>query len=332
MKSLADLRLKYGADSPTAPPCRRYRLAKAYVQNDVPHAFRDDPPTREMFRYLQQLQRARHAAERRRVRQQNPALTTALGIYRGSPSGLRPLIEAYLLTELNEYSIAKKLGIVSDVVCWFRDAFFDVRHLLGFPARILHQVIRVVDESGRPSLDTHKLWKLAGYMLKSAALDQLLGFVQSGPDGEGGTSAWLTSQTEAIAKLHYLLAVASLGSFNPQQLAAVMKLGAAEQQRRANQDDLPQNIMEKHVQAMLEDIPFSVGVDGERQFEGTIIGEFDKSAPVLRDDELQILAAGGTVSGLKEIAGLTLPPPRRKQPSAASFAPDSLPGTQAQKK
>lgn len=325
MKSLEDLREELGVNSLTAPPNRRYRLAKAYVRNDVQRAFRDDRPTRELFHFLRQLHLARHAAERRRIRRGNWALAMALELHRGKLSELRPILEAYLLTELNHESIATKLGIASAVIEWYRDAFFDVQHLLRFPARVLHQVIRVVDESGRTSLDTHKVWKLVGYVLKSAALDQLLGIVQSDRNPEGGAVAWLASQAEAIANLQHLLAVGSLDPLNAKQVAAVLKFGFLSHAKRSSQQEEPSTFIDKHIQAMLDALPFCVGTDGELLYEGTVIGEFDKSAVELRDDELLILAAGGKVPKLAEIADLKLPPPRMKKPSLDEFKPTSVP-------
>lgn len=323
MKSLEDIRNEFGNHSFAAPPNRRYELARAYVRNDVQRAFCDDRPTRELFQYLRQLHLARHPAERRRIRRENGAPATAIELYRGKLSELRPIVEAYLLTELNHESIANKLGFPSAVIQWYRDAFFDVRHLLQFPIRILHQVIRVVDESGRTSLDTHKVWKLVGYVLKSAALDQLLGVVQSDRNPEGGAIVWLASQAEAIAKLQHLLAVGSLDPLNAKQIAAVLKSGVLGQAKRSSQQEESLNGFEKHIQAMLEDIPWSVGVDGERQFEGTLIGEFDKSGVELRDDELHILSAGGKVPGLTEVVNFKMPPPTRKKPSLDAFKPTS---------
>lgn len=323
MKSLADLRYKFSINSFAAPPNRRYGLAKTYVQNDVQCAFCGDRPTRELFRYLRQLHLARNAAERRRIRLGNWALATAIELHRGKLSELRPIVEAYLLTELNHESIAEKLGFPPAVIQWYRDAFFDVRHLLQFPIRILHQVIRVVDESGRTSLDTHKVWKLVGYVLKSAALDQLLGVVQSDRNPEGGAIAWLASQADGIVKLQHLLAVGSLDPLNAKQIAAVLKSGGLGQAKRSSQQEESLNGFEKHIQAMLEDIPWSVGVDGERQFEGTLIGEFDKSGVELRDDELYVLSAGGKVDGLEGLTDFKMPPPNKKKPSLDAFKPTS---------
>ena len=69
---------------------------------------------------------------------------------------------------------------------------------------------------------------------------------------------------------------------------------------------------------MMDSIPWAVGEDGEKQFEGTKIGEFDKSAVELRDDQLQMLAAGLDVPGLDELVGFKMPPPRKRKPTLDS--------------
>ncbi len=313
MKSLEDLRWELGVNNLSAPPNRRYRLAKEYVRNDVRRAFRDDRPTRELFQFLRRLHLARHAAERRRIRAENWALAMALDLYRGKASELRPVVEAYLLSGLKSNLIAAKLGVSADVIRWFRDGFFDVRHLLRFPARVLHQVIRIVDESGRTSLDMFKVWKLVGYVLKAGVLDQLLGVVQTDRNPEGGAVAWLGSQTEAIAKLQYLLAVSAVDPLNAKQLAAVLKFGFLGQSKRSNQQDDPLSSIERHVQAMILDLPFCSGTDGKMVVKGTPIEPFDNSAVELRDRELLILGAGGEVDGLEGLTEFEMPAPTKRK-------------------
>jgi hypothetical protein len=54
-------------------------------------------------------------------------------------------------------------------------------------------------------------------------------------------------------------------------------------------------------------MPWCCGEEGEKLYQGTEIGRYDKMAAELRDEELQLLAAGDKPPHLDEIEGLQIP-------------------------
>lgn len=308
-------REKWSPRNPLAPPDWRFRLAREYVRRGIRPSFHDDRFTRDLYQFLRKRQSARAPDQRVQLSREYPALKLAVDLYQEKPSRLRPVLEAYLLTELDVKSISKRFGLPDATVAWFRRAFYDVRHLIAFPIRVLHQLIGVVDESGEAALDNHKVWKLVAYTLKSEGLDQLLSIdADMSLLPEAGIAAWLALKTRATARIKQLISVCSLNPADPKSLHAISTLASPDHQDRRREEAKQFNHYERHVQAMLEDIPWSVGVDGEKQFEGTEIGKLDQSAVELRDDDLFKLAMGQEVPGLNEMASFTLPPPEKRKP------------------
>ncbi len=296
-----------------APPDRRYRLAKLYLRRGIPPSFNDDKITRELYRFLQKRESARESRQRGQLLSDHQGLAVAFDLHHGKAQRLRPALEAFLLTELDDKSIAKKFGLPVEALYGFRKAFYDIQHLIAFPVRVLHQLIRVAAENGEADLDVHKVWKLVGYVLKSKALDQLLDInAESSLPSEREASAWLALKTQAIVTLKQLIGVGSLNPADPKQLASLLKLS---RQVRQGSDDASHTVYEEHIKAMLDNIPWTIGDDGETQYRGTKIGKFDESAVELRDDELQLLATGHDVPGLDELADLTIPPPKKLNPT-----------------
>ncbi len=232
---------------------------------------------------------------------------------------LRPVLEAYLLTELSDSAIAAKFGVSAEIVRAYRRTFFDVDHLRKYPARIVHQVIRIVDAGGRTNLDAHRIWKLVGYRYQSKTLDQLLGI-----DGQttlmagGDPMMWLARETQTLVRFKMLLAAGSVNPEDPAQVHALLNFASYDQRSGKDRDEA-QAIETSHIKAMVEEIPWAVGDDAEKMLEGTKVGEYDNLPGEMRDDELLRTSAGEDVPGLKEKVSQPLPPPRKRKPTLDAF-------------
>jgi hypothetical protein len=99
-------------------------------------------------------------------------------------------------------------------------------------------------------------------------------------------------------------------------------LGGSGQKQR-DPEERPLNKNEELGSIILSEIPFATGEDAERLYAGTLLGKWDESPVDLRDDEVQLLAAGIEPPELEEKRNLTIPPPRRKIPVGPS-GPDEL--------
>jgi len=312
MKSLDEIRRRIASNRQSGLPDWRYRAARELVRQRVQASRHDDAPTKALRHFLEI--RREHRA-RIVLRSPDPAFTDLRMAFRirfGRLAGLIPLLESYLLSGLDDATIAKKFGLAEEVVSWFRTAFYDVEKLLTSRARILYEVIRI-SEAGRPNWDFSKVLKIVGYTLKAPALDQLLG-IQDQPVGRIEPHAWLALQSETMTSLKQLLATAKLDPSDPKQMLALLNLMA----RNTEKDSETKDVTHAHVKALLDEIPWAVGDDGKRMLSGTKLGRFDEGAAELRDHQVLRVSAGEEIQGLEDDLLKELPPPRPRTPVSKS--------------
>ncbi len=303
MRSVERSKYYLSRSNPFVPPDRRARIARFCIAHGIsPATFRDDQATWNIWRFLKKRRAACEPAERLRVELAHRDLALAFELHHGNHRRLRPLLEAYLLAGADDASLAKKLALPKRAVRWFRRAFFDVEHLRKSPLRIIHDVIGITDSEGQSALSEHKVWKLVGYLLKVDALDRF--FHDPNADGEalssGGLNAWFARHTRMILGCKRLLATSNLSTDNAQHAEMLLRLLQQEQSSQRESDAAPSTPIERHVQAMLAEIPWTAGAAAAEVYEGTVVDKYDKMAAEVRDEELQILAAGETVPGLDE--------------------------------
>lgn len=325
MQSKSDVYHRYDRDNPAAPLNRRFGLAKACVRNGLRPSFRDDANTWTVYRYVRMRAAATTGSLRAELRREYGDLFRAHSIYSGALSHLRQIIEAYILADEPFDLIGERLGLHSNVIQWFAGAFFDIERLRTSPVRMMREVVGVAVGESRSDLDAPRLWKLVGYLLKGKALD-LFFYVgaDAPPRTAEGVTAWVTKQAKLIAGVKQFVAAQALDVLRPNQLRELLQLMISLTRPDPSTAGTPQTVMEQHVQALLDDIPFMLGTDAEQMVRGTPLEEFDNSAVELRDDDLMRIAAGQKVPEAEAIKGMTMPPPRRRQPildNKSPFAP-----------
>lgn len=72
------------------------------------------------------------------------------------------------------------------------------------------------------------------------------------------------------------------------------------------------NAVEKHINAMLSELPWTVGVASEKLYAGTPVGAFDSGASELNEEEVMIYSAGLVPNSINGVAELTIS--SRKEP------------------
>jgi hypothetical protein len=87
----------------------------------------------------------------------------------------------------------------------------------------------------------------------------------------------------------------------------IVEIERSEESQKKNKTET-----ERHIKAMIDEIPWVVGADGERLNKGTLIGRFDQMATELRDDEVLKIASGEPVPSLKVDWPEELPSPKKK--------------------
>jgi hypothetical protein len=83
-------------------------------------------------------------------------------------------------------------------------------------------------------------------------------------------------------------------------------------QRSAESAEDRHNEFEKHVNAMLTELPWTVGLESKKLYEGSEIGKFDAGASELNEEELMLFGSGREPESLDDVAGLTIS--SRKEP------------------
>jgi hypothetical protein len=83
-------------------------------------------------------------------------------------------------------------------------------------------------------------------------------------------------------------------------------------QKSVKADDDRHSDIEKHVYEMLSELPYSVGRESKKLYDGTAIGQYDDSAAEVNEEELMLLGSGTIPNSLNDVPGLSIS--SRKEP------------------
>lgn len=321
MESIELSRYCYGWPNPYVPPDRRYRTAKLCQSRGILPSFcRDGKPTWDIWRYLRKRAAAYDPKQQVRLLRENHDLAIAFCLHHGRMRHLRPLIEAYLLAAADDDSIAGRVAAPPDAIRWFRLAFYDVAHYLQSPLYVHSHLIREIDKDGQAQLDTHRLWKLLGYMLGPNALDQLLHNTEAEKQTfkVGGLAAWFTQRTQAVLQSKQFVAASNLNPNEQKHVGLLLKLLMDGLHSQGQPDDQPLNHFEQCVNAMLQELPWCKGPELTPES----VRKWDETAVELPDDELLLVAAGEKLSPeSEELKNLEIPlmrdPPHKEKPNSS---------------
>jgi len=265
--------------------------------------------------------------ERDKLEQKMPGLYYAWKIYDGD-GGLHPntrfMLEARLLARQAYDRIAFGLRTNVDVIHWYEKVFFNVTPWLDAVDWIGEMVLNSSADHLVQAERAHKLDKSSGndekedgksrfevppvvkaeydFTCKSMAyyggehLCDLLfrGFIPGRPcRSQDDIDEWLNETMQMIVRRRSLQAALKfdVNKYNVMELFQA-HLRIIEIARGAEADGGKQTPIEKHIHAMLAELPWTVGKEARELFEGTAVGQFDEMAAELRDDELQLVAAG----------------------------------------
>jgi len=247
---------------------------------------------------------------------------------------MRLMMEARLLAGVSYTDIANDCKTIPETVQWYERLFFNVKDFLPHHDWILKHVLlpssdRFVEDSVdddeeefkprpssevvRPHLDM--TLKFFAYYGGPIACDAMIsGFRRN---------KQVTSQEELPEYFHeqFMAQVTrrsaqAAGQFEINKYN-VMELFAThtriiEIQRSAESAEDRHNEFEKHVNAMLTELPWTVGLESKKLFDGSSIGEFDSGAAELNEEELMLFGSGRKPESVEGVAGLTIS--SRKEP------------------
>lgn len=296
---------------------------------------RDDAYIRAGHKFNRALGNREEESERRELFWDTPGLFYAWQIFDKHTEDATggQIIQARLLARQSNEEIAKAMSTIPETIEWYEAMFFNVSDRLDnrdwitaqilLPAILRNQQVRVSDDSAdpprfrdpviaRPFLDGSL--KMFAYFGGPYLVDLMItGFQQGKPlASPDGIAAWLDGHWATTIRRRSAQAALefNVNNFNVTELFTI-HTRIIEIDRSQESADSQQSNHERHVKAMLDEIPWAVGQKGADQFKGSLLGRLDDMHGELRDDEVLKITSGQPVEGLKDNFPDKLPPPRR---------------------
>ncbi len=260
-------------------------------------------------------------------------------------------LQARLLAGQTPEQIGEAMGVMPEAVTWYAAIFFDVADKLKNRDWVTKQIIApalargnappkmVADDDeeedlpptpfkdstvAKPFLDGSL--KLFAYFGGPHLVDLMIGGMESGkpltsPDD---LKNWMDGTWSTILRRRSMQAAMSfeVNKYNVLELFAV-HTRIIEIERSEESNEQARTTTERHIKAMVDEIPWAVGDDGVKLYGGTTVGRFDSMAGELRDDELLRIASGQTAPTLSDYPD-KLPPPRRDKKSVVMAQTDEI--------
>jgi len=217
-------------------------------------------------------------------------------------------IEARILAGESNQEIADKLGTEPDIIDAYANTFFDVRAKLQNTDYVVNVVMADAVTRGLQERHYDLLWKLLGYRGGQHVLDAAInrGLVIPKPDSAGGVSAFF--QDFAVHSMKYKAAIASLTvpvNSHTQLPLIDSFVKYVEIEKNSDNASKSQATIVENIGAMLATLPFKVGTKLDSVAVKML--PFDDGAAELRNDEMMIIAAGGSLQHQNLIQELHYP-------------------------
>lgn len=313
---------------------------------------RDDEYVKKARRFLLLWRDKDDDDEREELFWEEPGLFYAYKLneqFHGNDQTPAMITQARLLAGQDYELIAKGLCTIPETIDWYEKLFFNIgdrldrrdwitAHVL-LPAIMRNRartregadivtgglmgMLRQDISIAQPFLDASL--KFFAYFGGPYMVDIMITGFQAGKKLESveHLAAWFDSHVSMTIRRRCAQAAMQfeVNKYNVMDLFAVHNAIMALEKSTDNIES-QQSTTERHIQGMLEAIPWALGADGEAVVAGTKLGEFDQLGAELRDDEVLKLSAGDDVE-LEDLTPLRIPPPRKKAPTleSLSFSP-----------
>lgn len=244
------------------------------------------------------------------------------------------VIEARLLARQSYKQIADEVGTIPDTIEWYEKLFFNVNDRLQnrdwvttqvlLPAMSRYKGIGNISEDdddsprmfdngavAKPFLDGSL--KFFAYFGGSIMVDTLLHCFRSGKPlvSQEDMPRWFDQHwSDTVRRRSAQASMAfEINKFNIMELFAIHSK-IIELDRSEDADETARTTQERHVKAMMDSIPWMIGMDGETVLRGSALASYDSGALELRDDDVQRAASGERIEDGRFLKAL--PPPRKK--------------------
>lgn len=236
------------------------------------------------------------------------AMFWAHSLWAADKQPTRWAIEARILAGESDQEIASKLGTEVETIEAYANTFFDVRDKLVNTDYIVNVVMADAVTRGLQERHYDLLWKLLGFRggqyVLDAAINRCLEIPK--PESAGGVSAFF--QDFAIHSMKYKAAIASLTvpvNSHTQLPLIDSFVKYVEIEKNSDNATKSQATIVENIGAMLATLPFKVGTKLDSAAIKML--PFDDGAAELRNDEMMIIAAGGSLQNQGLIQELHYP-------------------------
>lgn len=217
-------------------------------------------------------------------------------------------IEAHILADESQDDIAKKVGTDPAIIAAYESVFFDVRERLNNREYVLNVVIKDSVTRGLSERHYDLLWKIFGYQCGSFVLDSIIGRFTSPykPQREEDVAGFFNDAAIGIIKQKATIAALSVPvNSHTQTLLLEAFVKYVEIERTTDNASKAQVTIVENIGAMLNALPFKVGTKLDSEQEKMV--PFDNNPAELRNNEMMIVAAGGTLENQPLLENLKFP-------------------------
>ncbi len=247
---------------------------------------------------------------------ENPGLYYAHNMFvsRLNDPEMSLVVEARLLAGMSYEEIAEENKTIPETIQWYEKLFFNVKDFLRHSDWILRNVLipasdRFVDvneENGddkKPKFEIKPHFdmtlKFFAYYGGPLLCDFMLSGFKKGVKVErpDEIESWLDTQWSNQIRRKSAQAAGQfrVNSFNVMELF-VVHAKLLEIQQRVDDKQARHNEFEKHVNAMLPEIPWTVGDEGKKLYADTPLGQYDEQAAELDSSEVMAVGAGRQIN------------------------------------
>lgn len=339
MKVYKDVRLA----NPFLRPYWRHERVTAMLASVPPERTKryDDEYVQGYKKFLFQWNKSE--TNRDRLMHDNPGLFFAYLLHDRThlEPELRLMIEARLLADVDRDQIAHEAKTIPETVEWYEKLFFNVSPFLTHHDWIVKHVLlpssdRFIEDSSdddsdeeftprpssevvRPHLDmTLKFFAFFGgplicdVMISGFRRDKRITSYEDIPEyfNEQFASQIMRRSAQASGQFE-------INKYNVMELFATHSRLIEIQRSIEGQEDR-HNEFEKHINAMLSELPWTAGLDGKELFAESPIGVYDDGAAELNEEELMLYGSGKEPESVDGVAELTISS-RREPENHAKF-------------
>lgn len=240
--------------------------------------------------------------------QYDAALFWAHSIWIEDKMPTRWAIEAHILADEPADKIAQRVGSDPKVIEAYESVFFDVREKLNNREYVLNVVIKDSVTRGLSERHYDLLWKIFGYQCGPFVLDSIIGRFTNPykPQKEEDVAGFFNDAAIGIIKQKATIAALSVPvNSHTQTLLLEAFVKYVEIERTTDNASKAQVTIVENIGAMLDALPFRVGTKLDSEQEKMV--PFDNNPAELRNNEMMIVAAGGTLDNRPLLENLKFP-------------------------